>query len=170
MSKLSYKKNAVKRKDSSFTDLSQTWTSRTSSNGRLKQHHEPQSTTRSIAHATSQLFSSKKWPVCLKTTTFSFETIAHEHKIMCVQNIDQNLRMRKRYSALSISGTWWTRTRGAGAYQRFFKLKLPPLSMRRQNASMLARATNLVPRVFLRTLEETKDSGKIRSRANSDWV
>ena len=59
----------------------------TSSNGRLKQH-EPQSTTRSIAHATSQLFSSKKWPVCLSTTTFSFETIAHEHKIICVQNID----------------------------------------------------------------------------------
>ena len=34
-----------------------------------------------------------------------------------------------------ISGTWWTCTRGAGAYQRFFKLKLPLLSMRRQNAS-----------------------------------
>ena len=32
----------------------------TSSSGRLKQHHEPQSTTRSIAYATSQLFSSKK--------------------------------------------------------------------------------------------------------------
>ena len=81
--------------------MSQTWTSPTSSNVCLKQHLEPQSTTRSIAHATSQLFSSKKWPVCLKTTTFSFETIAHEHKIICVQNINQKLRMRKRYSALS---------------------------------------------------------------------
>ena len=37
-----------------------------------------------------------------RLTTFSFETIAHEHKIICVQNIDQNLRMRKRYSALSL--------------------------------------------------------------------
>ena len=27
--------------------------------------------------------------------------LAHEHKIICVQNIDQKLRMRKRYSALS---------------------------------------------------------------------
>ena len=36
-----------------------------------------------------------------KTTTFSLETIAHEHTIICVQNIDLKLRMRKRYSALS---------------------------------------------------------------------
>ena len=36
--------------------------------------------------------------------------------------------------------------------------------------SMKEGDCNLVPRVFLRTLEETKDSGKIRWRANSDWV
>ena len=51
------------------------------------QHHK-HSQQPSIAHATSQLFSSKKWPVCLKTTTFHFESIAHEHKITCVPNID----------------------------------------------------------------------------------
>ena len=40
------------------------------------------------------------------------------------------------FGYLKIRGKW-TSTRGAGAYQRFFKLKLPLLSMRRQNASLL---------------------------------
>ena len=42
-----------------------------------------------------------------------------------------------------------------------------PFELQKQDCLLFA---DLVPRVFLRTLEETKDSGKIRLRANSDWV
>ena len=45
-----------------------------------------------------------------------------------------------------------------------------PNRMRRRLTAVFRLPSNLVPRVFLRTLEETKDSGKIRWRANSDWV